>query len=102
MVTRSQEKMAEILSLLTNILKTKNKKSDNQPDEQPNTTDMPQLESEELDAQRRKESSSGQELKILAPTQMLSRLPIALAQSEAGKYFLHMEKQRTTSAYKQQ
>ena len=37
-------------------------------DKQPDTTDMPGLESQEV------------ELKILAPDQMLSRLPIALAQ----------------------
>ena len=40
----------------------------------------PGLESEESAAQRRNESSSGQELKILTPNQMLSRLPISLAQ----------------------
>ena len=36
MLTRSQEKMAEILSLLTEISKSKDKK----PDEQPNNTDI--------------------------------------------------------------
>ena len=40
----------------------------------------PGLEREESAAQRRNESSSGQGLKILTPNQMLSRLPISLAQ----------------------
>ena len=45
--------------------------------EQPNTTDMPDLESEESAAQRRNQQGKG--LKILTPNQMLSRLPISLA-----------------------
>ena len=40
--------------------------------------DMPELESEESAAQRR--NQRGQGLKILTPQQMLSRLPISLAQ----------------------
>ena len=51
-------------------------------DEQPNTTDMPELESEESAAERR--NQQGQGLKILTPDQMLSRLPITLAQLKAG------------------
>ena len=39
-ITRNQEKMTEILSLLVEIPKSSNKKSDKQPD----TTDMPELE----------------------------------------------------------
>ena len=39
---------------------------------------MPELESEEFAEQR------GQGLKILTPSQMLSRLPITLAQLKAG------------------
>ena len=46
--------------------------------EQPDPTDMPELESEESAEQR------GQGLKILTPSQMLSRLPITLAQLKAG------------------
>ena len=42
---------------------------------------MPDIESEELAAQRRKQ---GQGLKILRPNEMLSRLPIFLAQLKAG------------------
>ena len=53
-----------------------------QPNEQSDTTDMPELESEESAAQRR--NQQGQGLKILTPNQMLSRLPISLAQLKAG------------------
>ena len=44
--------------------------------EETDTTDLPDLESEE--------SIEGQGLKILTPNQMLSRLPISLAQLIAG------------------
>ena len=47
------------------------------------TIDMPDLESEESAAERRKKK--GQGLKILTPNQRLSRLPISLAQLKAGK-----------------
>ena len=63
MPTRSQYKMAEILSLLKQP-----------PYKQPDTKDMTELKSEESAEQRE------QGLKILAPSQMLSRLPITLAQ----------------------
>ena len=43
---------------------------------------MPELESEESAAKRR--NQRGQGLKILTPNQMLSRLPITLAQLKAG------------------
>ena len=52
--------------------KTGRKKQDS--DEKPDTTDMPELECEQ----------SGQGLKMLTPDQMLSRLPITLAQLKAG------------------
>ena len=42
---------------------------------------MPDIESEEFAAQRRKQR---QGLKILRPNEMLSRLPIFLAQLKAG------------------
>ena len=45
---------------------------------------IPDLESEKSAAQRRNESSSGQGLKILTTDQMLNRLPISLAQLNAG------------------
>ena len=53
------------------------KKSDKQPD----TTDIPDLESEESAAQRRNQQGLG--LKYLTLNQMLSRLPITLAQLKA-------------------
>ena len=43
---------------------------------------MPDLESEESAAQRR--NQRGQGVKIIISEQMLSRLPISLAQSKAG------------------
>ena len=49
--------------------------------EESNETDMAELESEESAAQRR--NIIGQGLKILTPNQMLSRLPICLAQLKA-------------------
>ena len=73
--------MAKILSLLKEILDPSNKKSDEQLD----TTDMSELESEESAAERR--NQQGQGLKILTADQMLSRLPITLAQLKAGNNF---------------
>ena len=52
-------------------------------DEQPDTTDIPELKSEESATQRRNHQGKG--LKILTPNQMFSRLPIILAQLKAGK-----------------
>ena len=43
---------------------------------------MPELESEESAAERRNQQGKG--IKILTPNQMLSRLPISLAQLQAG------------------
>lgn len=51
-------------------------------DEKPDTTDMSDLEKEESPEQRR--NQEGQELKILTPNRMFSRLPISLAQIKAG------------------
>ena len=77
---------------------------------QPNTTDMPELESEESAAKRR--NQPGQGLKILTPDQMLSRLPINLAQLKGGNnsqklinkirqllYSLHRSKKLTKTIY---
>ena len=71
-LTRSQAKIIHIILLLKEIWS----------DRQPNTTDMPELESEESAAERR--NQQGQGLKILTPDQMLSRLPITLAQLKVG------------------
>ena len=57
-------------------------KKDETVDEQLDTTDTLDLESEEYAEQRRKHR--GQGLKILTPQQMLSRVPISLAQLKAG------------------
>ena len=56
-------------------------KTDETGDEQPETKDMPNLESEESAEQRRKQK--GQGLGILTPQQIL-RLSISLAQLKAG------------------
>ena len=55
---------------------------DKYTDEQPDTTNIPKLESEESAAERRNQPGEG--VKILTPSQMLSRLTISLAQLEAG------------------
>ena len=99
--------MAKILSLLKEILDPSNKKSDEQLD----TTDMSELESEESAAERR--NQQGQGLKILTADQMLSRLPITLAQLKAGNnseklkneirqllYSLYRSKKLTKQLYK--
>ena len=80
-------------------------------DEQLDTKDMPDLESEESVAQRR--NQEGQRLKILTPNQMLSRLPISLAQIKSGNnseklkkkfrqllYSLYRSKKYTKQLYK--
>ena len=72
---------------------------------------MPELESEESAAERRNQSPK--ELKILTPDQMLSRLPISLAQLKAGNnsqklkneirqllYSLYSSKRLTKQFYK--
>ena len=72
---------------------------------------MPELESEESEAERKNKSGSG--LKILTPDQMLSRLPISLAQLKAGNnsqklkneirqllYSLYRSKKLTKQLYK--
>ena len=50
---------------------------------------IPDLESEESVAQRRNQPARG--LTILTPNQMLSRLPISLAQSKAGNNSENLE-----------
>ena len=56
--------------------------TDEDTDEEIDTTIMPELESEESAAERRNQQGKG--IKILTPNQMLSRLPISLAQLKAG------------------
>ena len=74
-ITINQEKTVKILSLLKEILKPK------KSDEEPDTTDMPELKE---DSAAEKINQQEQGLKILTPDQMLSRLPITLAQLKAG------------------
>ena len=79
--------------------------------EEPDATDIPESESEESSAERRNKSGRG--LKILTPDQMLSRLPISLAQLKAGNnsqklkneirqllYSLYRSKKLTKQLYK--
>ena len=70
--------MIKILSLLKEIIEPNDKKTDEQAD----TTNMPELKSEESAEQRRNQKGKG--LKILTPIQVLSKLPIYLAQLKAG------------------
>ena len=65
-----------------NYVPTYDESDDKTGDEQLDTTDMPDLEGEESAEKRRNQSAKG--LKMLTPEQMLSRLPIPLAQLKAG------------------
>ena len=99
--------MVEATSLLKEILEPSNKKSGEQLD----TTDMSELESKQSATERT--NQQGQGLKILTPDQMLSRLPINLAQLKAGNnseklkneirqllYSLYRSKKLTKQLYK--
>ena len=55
---------------------------DNENREKIDTADMPDLQSEESTAQKREHEGKG--YKILTPKQVLSRLPISLAQLKVG------------------
>ena len=77
--------MVDIFKLLKEIFvqpKADDKADDKADEEQPDTTDMPDLESQESAEQRK--NKKGQVLKNLTPNQMLSRVPINLAQLQAG------------------
>ena len=65
--------MIKFVSLLKEIIKPNDKKTDEEPD----TTNISELESEESAAERRNQQRKG--VKILTPNQLLSRLPISLA-----------------------
>ena len=56
--------------------------TDQNTDEELDTTIMPELQSEESPAERRNQQGEG--VKLLTPNQLLSRLPISLAQLKAG------------------
>ena len=93
------------------IFEKKSGKEKQGSNEQPDTTDMPKLESEESAAERRNQQGRG--LKILILDQMLSRLPVTLAQLKAENnsqklkneirqllYFLYRSKVITKQLYK--
>ena len=93
------------------IFKEKSDKEKQESNERPDTTDMPELESEQSAAERRNQQERG--LKILTSDQMLSRLPITLAQLKAGNnseklkneirqllYSLYRSKKLTKQLYK--
>ena len=103
--TANEENMIKVLSLWKEIIEP------DETDEQPDTTNMPELESEESAEQRRNQQGKG--LKILTPSQMLGRLPISLAQLKAGNnsgklkneikqllYSLYRSKKLTKKIYK--
>ena len=93
------------------IFKEKSDKGKQETDQQPDTTDMPELESEESAAERKNQLGKG--LKILTPDQMLSRLTITSAQLKAENnsekleneirqllYSLYRSKKLTKQLYK--
>ena len=94
------------------IFEEKSNKEKQESVEEPDTKDMPELESEKSAAKRRNKSG-GKGLKILTPDQMLSRLRIPLAQLKAGNnsqklkneirqllYSLYRSKKLTKQLYK--
>ena len=93
------------------IFKEKSDQKKQKSNEQPDTTNLPELDSEESAAERRNQPGKG--LKILTTGQMLSRLPISLAQLKAGNnsqklkteirellYSLYRSKKLTKQLYK--
>ena len=93
------------------IFQEKSNKGKQGSDEEPDTTDMSELDSEESAAERRNQQGKG--LKILTTDQTLSRLPISLAQLKVGNnsqklkneirqllYSLYRSKKLTKKLYK--
>ena len=106
-LTTNEKNMIKILPQLKEIIKPDDKKTDEQPD----TTNMPELESEESAEQKRNQQRK--RFKILTPNQMLCRLPISLVQLKAGNnseklkneirqllYSLYRSKKLTKEIYK--
>ena len=71
--------------------------TDKEIDEEMDFTIMPELESEESAEQRRNQPGKG--LKILTPSQMLSRLLISLAQLEAGNISVKLKNEIRQLSY---
>ena len=81
-VEESEQKFDERIGERVKLRRQKaDDKTDETGDEQLDATDMPNLETKESADQRRKHKGHG--LKILTSQQMLSRLPISLAQLKA-------------------
>ena len=74
-IQANDEGFLEIFEQESNIARQKSAK-------QPDTTDMSDLEHEESAAQKKKQVAKG--IKKLTPKQMLSTVPICLAQLKAG------------------
>ena len=106
---RSQKRDKDIiLAIYDDIIKPFSplSKSDNgQPDEQPETANIPELESEKSVAQRRnqvgknekaaaQEKQSAKRLKKLTPSQMLSRLSVILAKLNSGNNSKNIKKMK--------
>ena len=88
--------MINYLGEIFNELNADDKQSDIR-----DTADMPDLESEESAAQKRKQKGKG--LNILTPDQTLRRLPINLAQLKAGnnsQKFINEIRQLLSSLYR--
>ena len=87
--TESRKKMLPIFKQLEEIFmgsKADEKvddEADDDTDEQPDTADMPELESEESTAQQ------GQGVKILSKQQMIARLPVLLAGNNYKQQITH-------------
>ena len=109
--TRESQSVGVNKELNLEIFKEKLDKEKQESDEQLDTRDMAELESEESAAKRRNHQAQG--LKILTPNQMLSRLPVTLAQLKAGNnsqklineirqllYSLYRSKKLTKQLYK--
>ena len=79
-VEESGQKFGE--SIGERVKLRRQKEDDKTCDEQLDTTDMPNLETEESVEQKRK--YKGHRLKKITPQQILTRLPISLAQLKAG------------------
>ena len=75
------------------------KESDKESDEnnEIDTTDMPDLETEEYAAEWRNKQGKG--LEILTPNQMLSRLPISLAQLKEGNNSVELKNEISQLLY---
>ena len=112
--TESRKKILPIFKQLEEIFmesKADEEVDDGADNEVDDETDMPELEIEESGAQRREQE--GQGLKILTPQQILSTLPISLAQLKAGNnsqklkseirqllYYLYRPKKLNKTIYK--